>query len=81
MNIITDEKKINELLARGVENIYPDRKFLAEALKSGRQLKLYFGIDPTGPALHIGHSTSLLKLRQFQELGHKVILLIGSLPR
>lgn len=78
MKIITNEKKINELLARGVENIYPNKKFLFDALKSGKQLKLYLGIDPTGSSLHLGHSISLIKLRQFQELGHKVILLVGS---
>ena len=78
MKINTDEKKINELLTRGVENVYPNPEFLEKLLKSGKQLKLYLGIDPTGPSLHIGHAISLMKLKQFQDLGHKVIMLIGS---
>lgn len=78
MKISTDAKKIEELLTRGVENIYPTRKFLEARLKEGKQLTLYLGIDPTGSSLHLGHAISLIKLRQFQDLGHKVIMLIGS---
>ncbi len=78
MPINTDAKKIEELLSRGVENIYPSRGFLESALKSGKQLTLYTGYDPTAPTLHIGNGVTLLKLRQFQELGHKVIMLIGD---
>ncbi|MBU1131765.1 tyrosine--tRNA ligase [Patescibacteria group bacterium] len=78
MNIETNAEKINELLTRGVENIFPNREFLEEKLKKGEQLKLYLGIDPTGPTLHLGHAINLMKMKQFQELGHKVILLIGS---
>lgn len=73
-----DPKKTEELLTRGVEHIYPTREALWAALESGKQLTLYLGIDPTGPTLHIGHGVTLLKLRDFQELGHKVILLIGD---
>ena len=76
MKINTDEKLINELLDRGVENIYPKREFLESRLKSGEQLTLYTGYDPTGPSLHIGHGITLLKLRDFQKLGHKIIMLI-----
>ena len=78
MTINTDPKKINELLTRGVENVFPSRDFLDARLKEGKQLTLYIGIDPTGPSLHLGHANSLMKLAQFQELGHKVIMLIGS---
>jgi len=78
MKTDTDSKKIEELLTRGVENIYPNRKFLEEKLKNGEKLTLYLGIDPTGPCLHLGHAISLMKLRQFQQLGHQVIMLIGS---
>jgi len=78
MVVSTDPKKIEELLTRGVENVYPSREFLEARLKEGKQLSLYLGIDPTGPDLHIGHSIQLRKLRQFQDLGHKVILLIGD---
>ncbi len=78
MSVSTDAKKIEELLNRGVENIYPTREFLEKELKSGRQLKLYTGYDPTAATLHIGHGITLMKLRQFQELGHKVVMLIGD---
>ena len=72
------QAKIKELLEKGVENIYPTKKFLEDKLKSGEKLTIYLGIDPTGPELHIGHSIPLMKLRAFQDLGHKIILLIGN---
>ncbi|MDD2758412.1 MAG: tyrosine--tRNA ligase [Patescibacteria group bacterium] len=78
MKINTDAKKIDELLTRGVENIYPNKAFLEKRLKSGEQLTLYTGYDPTAPALHIGNAITMIKLRQFQELGHKVIMLVGD---
>ena len=78
MKINTDKQKINELLTRGVENIYPTSAFLEKELKSGRQLKLYTGYDPTAATLHIGHGITLMKLRQFQDLVHKIIFLIGD---
>ena len=78
MAVSTDPKKIEELLTRGVERVFPSMEFLEARLKEGKQLSLYLGIDPTGPDLHIGHSIQLRKLRQFQDLGHKVILLIGD---
>src|SRR3989338_7463083 len=76
--VLTDDAKIRELLTRGVARIYPSAESLEKELRSGRRLSLYLGIDPTGPSLHIGHIIPLLKLRQFQELGHRVILLIGD---
>jgi tyrosyl-tRNA synthetase len=78
MKIITDAKKIEELLTRGVEDIYPTREFLEKRLKSGEQLTLYTGYDPTAPTLHIGHGITMMKLREFQDLGHRVIMLIGD---
>ncbi len=78
MKINTDKQKINELLTRGVENIYPSSAFLEKELSSGRQLTLYTGYDPTAATLHIGHGITLMKLRQFQDLGHKIIFLIGD---
>ena len=75
---ITDTQKIQELLDRGVENIYPKKEFLEARLKEGEQLTLYTGYDPTAPTLHIGHAITMMKLRQFQDLGHKVIMLIGD---
>lgn len=78
MQIDTDPKKIEKLLTRGVENIYPNKEFLEERLKSGKQISLYTGYDPTGPTLHIGHAVTMMKLRQFQDLGHQIIMLIGD---
>ncbi|MBI2038009.1 MAG: tyrosine--tRNA ligase [Candidatus Magasanikbacteria bacterium] len=78
MSVNTGAQKIEELLSRGVENIYPKKEFLESRLKSGEQLTLYTGYDPTAPSLHIGHGITMLKLRQFQDLGHKIIMLIGD---
>lgn len=78
MSVITDEKRIDEFLKRGVENIYPSKEEVKKALLSGKKLSVYHGIDPTGPSLHIGHGSVLLKLRELQNLGHKIILLIGD---
>lgn len=77
MKIITDKNKIDELLTRGVKNIYPNRETLENILLSGKKLRIYNGIDPTGK-LHIGHGVVLKKLREFQDLGHEVIILIGD---
>lgn len=73
----TKDQKITEALERGVENIYPTREDLEKALQSGKKLRIYNGIDPTGK-LHIGHGVILNKLRQFQELGCEIILLTGD---
>jgi tyrosyl-tRNA synthetase len=73
-----EEDKISELLERGVDKIYPSKESLEEALRSGRKLKLYQGFDPTGDKLHIGHMVGLRKHRQWQDLGHEVIFLIGD---
>lgn len=76
--VITDEKKIDELLIRGVDKIYPSKEMLKEALLSGKKLRLYQGFDPTGDKLHIGHMVGFRKHRQWQDLGHEVIFLIGD---
>jgi len=76
--INTDPKKIEDFLTRGVENIYPNKDFVKKQLLSGKKLRMYLGIDPTGPTLHMGHAVPLKKLKEFQELGHEVILLIGD---
>lgn len=73
----TNSQKIEEILTRGVDEII-DKEHLEKALKSGKQLRIKFGIDPTSPDLHLGHSIPLRKLKQFQDLGHRVVLLIGD---
>ena len=77
MNINTDKNKIEEILNRSVEEIIVKSE-LEKKLKSGKKLRVKFGIDPTGFDLHIGHAVPLRKLKQFQDLGHQVILLIGD---
>ena len=77
MKISTDKKKIEGLLSRGIEEIIEKCQFEKE-LKSGKCLRVKLGIDPTSPDIHIGRSIPLLKLRDFQELGHKIILIIGD---
>ena len=70
--------KTEELLTRGVDKIYPNRDELEKVLRSGKKLTLYQGFDPTGTKLHIGHMVGFRKLRQWQDLGHHVIFLIGD---
>ena len=77
MNINTEQSKIDELLSRGVEEVI-DRNHLEEKLKSGKQLRIKLGIDPTSPNVHIGRTIPLFKLRDFQELGHKIVFIIGD---
>lgn len=78
MKISTDPQKIEEFLTRGVENVYPNKDFIKKQLLSGKKLKMYMGVDPTGPTLHLGHAIPLKKLAEFQALGHDAILLIGD---
>ncbi len=78
MKVIIDEKRIEEFLSRGVEKIYPSKEAFKKVLMSGKKLTIYNGIDPTGSDLHIGHSSVLFKLKELQNLGHQVILLIGD---
>ncbi len=70
--------KIEELLTRGVEKIYPSKEALEAVLRTGKKLRIYQGFDPTAPKLHLGHMIGLRKLRQWQDLGHEVIFLIGD---
>ena len=69
--------KTDELLKRGVENIYPNENFLKNLILK-KKIKLYQGFDPSTDSLHIGHLSGLIKLRQFQNAGHWVIFLIGD---
>ena len=64
-------------LARGTTHIIP-REELLEKLSLGRPLRVKLGVDPTAPDIHLGHTVGLTKLRQFQDLGHTAILIIGD---
>jgi tyrosyl-tRNA synthetase len=68
---------MDDLLTRGVDQII-GREELEAALKTGRKLRIKFGVDPTRPDLHIGHAVVMRKLRAFQDMGHTVIFLIGD---
>lgn len=76
--VITDEKMIDELLERGVEQVFPDKETLKKKLMSGERIRLYCGFDPSADSLHIGNAIAINKLSQFQALGHEVIFLIGD---
>ena len=76
--VITDASRIEELLTRGVEVVYPETNWLRTQLLSGRRLRVYTGWDPTSADVHIGHSAWMWKLRAFQELGHEVVVLLGT---
>jgi tyrosyl-tRNA synthetase len=75
--IITDEKLIEKLLERGTDEII-EKEHLKKRLFRGEKLRVKLGIDPTSPDLHLGHTVPLRKLRQFQDLGHQAILIIGD---
>ncbi|MFA7314814.1 MAG: tyrosine--tRNA ligase [Candidatus Magasanikbacteria bacterium] len=77
MKIITDKNKIQELLERGVEEVI-DKNHLKKRLESGEKLRVKLGIDPTSPNLHLGRSIPLLKMRDFQELGHQLVFIVGD---
>lgn len=72
-----DPKKIEELLKRGVEEVIK-LDHLRQRLLSGERLRVKLGIDPTSPNIHLGRSIPLLKLRDFQELGHQVVFIVGD---
>ena len=67
----------NDVLRRGVEEIIVEKEFI-ERLDSGKPMRLKMGFDPSAPDIHIGHAVGLRKLRQLQELGHKVVLIVGD---
>lgn len=74
----TRNQKDYSLVWRYIENAYPSKDFFEEAILSGKKLTIYHGIDPTGPTLHLGHSTNLFLLKSLQKLGHKIFLLVGD---
>ncbi len=77
MDINIDQKNLNEIMERGVEEVI-DKESLVKKLSSGKPLRIKFGIDPTGTDIHLGHSVAMRKLAQFQKLGHTAVLIIGD---
>ncbi len=72
------EQEIDELLTRSVVEIFPSRDLLKKELLAGKKLKIYIGADPTGTALHLGHTTSYIILEKLRKMGHKIVVLIGD---
>ena len=72
------ENQLKELLERRLENVFPSKEEAINKLKSGSRLKVYLGIDPTGPNLHLGHTIPILFLKQLWELVHTPVLVIGD---
>ncbi len=71
------EQEIHPLMRRGVAEIIVEEEMI-EMLRSGKKLRLKEGFDPSFPDIHLGHMVSLRKLRQFQELGHQVVLIVAD---
>jgi tyrosyl-tRNA synthetase len=74
---VDNRAKIEHLLTKNVEEVI-EKNHLISALKSGKKLVVKYGADPTAPDLHLGHLIALRKLREFQDLGHKVVFIIGD---
>jgi len=73
---VTPEEQL-AILTAGTAKVLSEKELL-EKLKLGRPLRIKLGVDPTAPDIHFGHTVALEKLRQFQELGHQAVLLIGD---
>ena len=73
----TDKDQIIDVLTRGVEEVFV-RKHLEEALFSGKKLRIKYGIDPTGPRIHLGRASTLSKVKMFQDMGHQIVLVVGD---
>src|SRR5437016_10906283 len=78
---VLDVREQLEIIRRGVEQIVPEQELvqkLERSARAGQPLRVKYGIDPTGFDVHLGHTVPLRKLRQFQELGHTAVLIIGT---
>ena len=79
MKIVTDQKRIEEILARGtVVEAFPSLSELKKKLMSGDRIRVYIGLDPTAVSIHLGHAKNIMFLEELRELGHEVILLFGD---
>lgn len=74
---LIDPSVLHTILRRGVSDIIVEEEFV-KLLQSGKPLRLKMGFDPSRPDIHLGHAVGLRKLRQLQDLGHKVILIVGD---
>ncbi|PIV90631.1 tyrosine--tRNA ligase [Candidatus Gracilibacteria bacterium CG17_big_fil_post_rev_8_21_14_2_50_48_13] len=74
----TDKELVELFLTRGTEMVYPTTEELRKKLMSGERLTVYQGFDPTGKFLHVGHAMGIRAMRILQQLGHRVIFLVGD---
>jgi len=77
----TEFERQYELISRGAVEMLPEEEFKERLLKSiaeNKPLRVKQGFDPTAPDIHLGHTVGIRKLKQFQELGHKIVLIIGD---
>ena len=77
-SVSVDVTKVEDLLTRSVDEIIPSKDSLKTLLTSGKRLRIKLGIDPTSPDLHIGRAVTLLKLKDFQDLGHQIVFIVGD---
>ena len=79
MKTITDRKQIEALFERGtVVEAFPSKKELIDALVAGKRLRIYYGLDPTHTAIHLGHAKNMIFLEELRRMGHEVIVLFGD---
>ena len=71
------DNNLDEILTRGVTGVTV-KESLFKKLQSGKKLRIKLGIDPTGPSIHLGRAIPLRKLRDFQKMGHKAVLVVGD---
>ena len=72
-----DKNCINHILGNGVTEIIIEKE-LRERMHSGKPLRLKMGFDPSAPDIHLGHTVGLKKLKEFQDIGHQVVLIVGD---
>jgi len=79
MNTKVSKEEIDDLFTRGVgEFIDPEGAFRKKLIENPEKIVIKFGVDPTRPDIHLGHAVVLRKLRKFQDLGCKIVFLIGD---
>jgi tyrosyl-tRNA synthetase len=79
MKVITDKTRIEDMFARGtVVEAFPSKKELMDKLLSGDRIRIYYGLDPTHTAIHLGHAKNIIFLEELRQLGHEVIILFGD---
>jgi len=74
-----DDLKLEEILFRNIDQVLPSKEAFIELVKSNKKIKIYNGVDPTGGTLHIGHYAAIKKMKQLQDLGFDVTIVLGGM--